>query len=285
MLERSDVEHPLWRKKVDKGLLRDGVTPIPSWLCSIWNIDELFGEALSKKDTNSIVSIEFKGTTYSGQIAKSTAGHSQRFRLFFGIELKSALSETFLTTYMRAIEGEITQDKNHRDIERSISFWEFLDIEFDAQRKHFIFTGHYTIQPQFPELSRRLINSAPLKAISAEILHKSAKRIHKQDWRPRGDYRSELGADNVIYMLIDTNNKLIYVGETANLIKRFDNGHPDIKNWNFYRFNVLPSSLLKYRLEIERMIIRDLASMLTNKQSVQNIVISEYRLANRKIDR
>ena len=37
-LERNDVEHPLWRKKVDRSLLRYSVTPIPGWVGRTWSI-------------------------------------------------------------------------------------------------------------------------------------------------------------------------------------------------------------------------------------------------------
>ena len=53
-------------------------------------------------------------------------------------------------------------------------------------------------------------------------------------------YDTELGAENVIYTLIDEKAKLVYVGEAANLIRRFKAGHPDIKDWDFYRYDQLP---------------------------------------------
>ena len=85
-------------------------------------------------------------------------------------------------------------------------------------------------------------------------------------------------------MLLDTENKLLYVGEANLLIPRFNNGHLDIKNWDYYKYNVLPPELGKYRLAIERMLIRDLAAILDNKQGIKTISISDYSLANRKID-
>ena len=40
MNERSDIEFPVWRKKVDHSFLNEKVTPIPKWLWSIWKIEE-----------------------------------------------------------------------------------------------------------------------------------------------------------------------------------------------------------------------------------------------------
>ena len=49
------------------------------------------------------------------------------------------------------------------------------------------------------------------------------------------------------------------------------------------KYAVLPPELGKYRLAIERMLIRDLAALLDNKQGIKTISISDYSLANRKI--
>ena len=120
--------------------------------------------------------------------------------------------------------------------------------------------------------------------MASTLLSGEFARIHKQDWKPRSEYKLEIGASNVIYMLLDTENKLLYVGEANLLIPRFNNGHLDIKNWDYYKYNVLPPELGKYRLAIERMLIRDLAAILDNKQGIKTISISDYSLANRKID-
>jgi hypothetical protein len=41
-LERSDIEYPLWRKKVDASVFKDAATPIPKFLWKVWNIEQLF---------------------------------------------------------------------------------------------------------------------------------------------------------------------------------------------------------------------------------------------------
>ncbi|CAH7309851.1 conserved hypothetical protein [Vibrio chagasii] len=285
MLERSNIEFPLWRKKVDGTLLKDANTPIPTWLWRVWEVEETFGAVKSKKDLKGTVSIKYLSQTYQGQVAKIKSSSGHKFRLYIDNCLSSELRDTYLMSYMRVLETELDDTKTHRQVESDIPFWEFIDIEFDASTKTFIFTPHYTVTPQFPNLFSRLIQSAPLKSISAEKLEKNSMAIHKQDWKPREEYKMELGAENVIYMLLDSKSKLIYVGEAKHLKQRFDNGHPDIRNWDYYKYNVLPTNLAPYRLSIERMAIRDMASILGNKQGIENIVISDFQLANRKIDK
>ena len=69
------------------------------------------------------------------------------------------------------------------------------------------------------------------------------------------------------------------------MVKRFDLGHPDIKDWDYYRYNVLPKELELHRVTIERMAIRDLAALLENKQDIVSSGILKYKLTNRKIDK
>ena len=111
-------------------------------------------------------------------------------------------------SFMRDIEDRLRSTREI-EIEKNIPFWEFLDIEFDQNNKTILMTAHYTQEPVFPELFRRLTYSPALKRIDDELTGKGEFRIHKQDWRPREDYETEIGADNIIYMLIDTAKKLI----------------------------------------------------------------------------
>jgi hypothetical protein len=54
-----------------------------------------------------------------------------------------------------------------------------------------------------------------MKRIEDELTHPGQFRIEKQDWRPRSMYEMELGAENVIYMLVDEKAKLLYAGSAG----------------------------------------------------------------------
>ncbi len=271
-------------KKVDSSLLNATVTPIPKWL---WEIEKLFANVNSKKCPSSKVSIHFEKELYKGNVTFSRQSNGRSIcRLHCEQNLHSVLKEHFLMTYMRSLEGQIRKSQGgNSDIELEIPFWEFLDIEFDSLNRKFIFTCHYHHQPTFPELFKQLVSSPAIKAVDDMLNDNSAICIYKQNWKLRTEYKNEIGAENVIYTLLDSKNKLIYIGEAKKLIARFDNGHPDISNWGHYKYNVLPESLESNRLTIERMAIRDMASLLANKMNIPNIEISPYRLANRKIDK
>jgi hypothetical protein len=186
-------------------------------------------------------------------------------------------------SYMRSLEKRLRPEAKE-DVEKDIPFWEFLDIEFDSSRKVFKFEAYYRQEPTFPELFKRLIGSPGLKRVDDELHQKGPGRIHKQSWRPRQQLEFELGATNVVYMLIDTENRLFYVGEAQDLVKRLSTRYPSIPDWNFYRYDVLPGQLTDHRVAIERMLIRGYAELLENKSGIEFKKISDYKLANDRID-
>lgn len=154
-IERSSVEHPLWRKKVDASIL-EGVTPIPKWVCKMWNIPELFQTCVSQSDPNAEVKVSFQDREYIGTVTV-VKRNSPLFRLFLDEALAQELKQTFLMSYMRAVEAKLRSEQKS-DIEEEIPFWEFLDIEFDSTKKSFLFIAYYTQQPLFPTVFKRLVS-------------------------------------------------------------------------------------------------------------------------------
>jgi hypothetical protein len=106
----------------------------------------------------------------------------------------------------------------------------------------------------------------------------------KENWKPRSKFDSSLEKHNIIYYLIDTQNKLLYVGE-AEHTKRISQFRKELPNWDFYRIDVLPAWLTRQqRLEIERLLIRSFASVMRNNKDIPTKLISDYILVNKKID-
>jgi hypothetical protein len=283
--ERSDVEYPMWRKKVDATLLKDGATPIPKWLCSVWSINNNFETCSSKKDPNSNVVVKFNKKKYQGNIVKTK---NDMYRLFIDKELCDMLKDIFVMSYIRSIEQELRKNKREykgQEIENEIPFWEFLDIEFNYQRREFCLKSYYTQKPVYIELFKELVKSHTLKIIEDKLNPKPSNRIVKQDWEKRDRLKNQIDAKNVIYNLIDTNNNLIYIGEAESLNIRLNQNRESIKEWNYYRYDCLPESLTKeQRVAIERLIIRTFASFFPNMKEIPSQLVSEYLLVNQKID-
>jgi hypothetical protein len=241
-LERSNVEFAIWRKKVDKSLFEHNGTTIPEWACRMWSLPEIYEAVTSRKDPRSNATVVYKGMQYDAWVTTAPHGRkSPAFRLWFDPVLALGLKRTFLMSYMRSLEGTL---QGNVDIEQVMPFWEFLDIEFDKQQRVFRLVAYYRQQASFPHLFERLIGSPALRKVADEIECKSEKRIYKQNWKPKSELEFELGAQNVIYMLIDTIGKRLYVGEASDLVKRLTQAHSSIPNWDYFRYNVLPRNWL-----------------------------------------
>ncbi len=281
--ERTKVGFPLWRKKVDNSLFRHRATPIPKWVAENMGLEGVYpSKKCLKKSISTKVIILFRKNIYQGYVTTKLPDYG--YRLAISEELTEELKSTFLMSHMRNIESALR--KNNAGLEDEIPFWEFLDIEFDSQNREFIFTAHYKQKPIFPELFKNIGGSPVLKSIEDEVLNKNDFRIHKQDWKIRNLLDFEIGAFNVIYTLLDNENKLLYIGEAKDLIKRLKQKYPSIPNWTHFRYDVLPRRTpANIRLAIERMMIRSYASLLSNKSGVETQNISNYKLANDKIDK
>lgn len=286
-LERSNVDFPLWRKKVDSSLFHYHGTTIPNWACKMWEISEDFSNCNSRNDPASKVQVEFKNKTFDGWVTIAEKGRkTPAYRLWYSELLTYELKDTFVMSFVRDLEHRLrkAQKIKKTNIEQEIPFWEFLDIEYNRDEKLFRFVAYYTQKPTFSELFKHFIKSPVLHMIDDELDQKKSFRIYKNRWRPRTELDFEIRANNVLYTLVDTENKLIYVGEASNLVKRLKQDHPTIPQWNYFRYNILPKELDKHRKTFERMTIRDFASFLNNKRKIKSIKISEYTLANDKID-
>ena len=166
-LERSNVEFPIWRKKVDRSLFEHNGTTVPNWACRMWSLNSIYGTVASRRDEAAAATIMFRGVSYRAWVTTASKGRSSpAIRLWYDDDLSLQLKHTFLMSYMRSLEGMLKSDG---DIEQEISFWEFLDIEFDEKRRRFLFDAYYTVRPSFPNLFQRLIGSPSLALVQDEL--------------------------------------------------------------------------------------------------------------------
>lgn len=268
----------MWRKKVDDSLINDCVTPLPNWLSNIWDLTEF--NSRSKNDQSSEVNIIFNKKRYRGYITRFKDRGTLR-RLHFDQELGDELKSYFLMSYVRSIEKTLSKKNTKSDLPE---YWEFIDIEFNQIDKKFIFTAYFTHPVEFPNLYKKLVESHVINQI--ENLHLDKKiSITKSKWKPKAELEQEINDTNVIYNLIDVDNKKYYIGEAQSLRNRLIGYRPEIPNWTHYRYDVLPSIYgEKERKQIERLLIRTFASVLENDVVSPIKLSNEFRLANKKID-
>jgi hypothetical protein len=285
--ERSNVKFPLWRKKVDNSLFTKLDTPIPNWLSIVWCIEPTFGTSSSKRSKESEVTLIIQNKRFKGSVLFTKFhGKDTNYKLFFTKDFADELKDLFVMSYMRTLESKLRRGNENytTNIEDDIPFWEFLDIEFDKQNKTFFCKAHYTQKALFPELFKQLTNSHLLRDMENRLLEKGDFKFIKEDWKAKSELSKLLEHKNIIYYLIDVNNKLLYIGESEST-KRIRIPRNEIPGWTHFRIDCLPEWIAKsQRVELERLAIRTFASVMTNHKNIMNISISEYSLANKKID-
>ena len=294
-IERNDIKHLMWRKKVDSSIF-NGESVIPMAFVKQWNLKSNFKDN-GKNSSYWPVHIKFGAKSYNGKVfyrPPTKVRSSEQHKIIFQDDLINELKKAFLMSHIRWLEVELRKQEGKRaaeatrETERETPFWEFLDMEFDEDKKAFIFTAYFKQAAYFPEVFKHLIGSPKLQQIEGSIFNDFEKIIN-QDWKEKNQLVTELGAKNVIYFLLDEVNKLIYVGETGQDLKIRLSDTEHYKNagipfWTHYRFEVLPSSIdTKARREIEDMMIRAYATLFSNTKGVNSFKISNYKLVNRKI--
>ena len=90
-LERSRVEFPLWRKKVDKSLFEHNETPIPLWACRMWALLDDFEGVSSKRDEASQVVVLFAGRWFVQLWASRRSRKVVMPRLFWYMSIAGSL--------------------------------------------------------------------------------------------------------------------------------------------------------------------------------------------------
>ncbi len=278
----------MWRKKVDGTFVRLGYTPVPLWVSHMWGLAKAFTSVTGRGDPHAKLRCTFQGRDFIAEIVPHRQG--RQFRLFLQEELRAALAATFVMSYIREVDTKLAAAANlgtprRRDEDADRAFWEFADLELNVQERSMRIVAHYVQKPDFPYLFARLARSAPMRRIDDELRGRRELRIHKQPWRPRTQFETEIGARNVVYMLADCTRRLLYVGEADDMVARFRRGHTAIPDWTHYRYDLLPPEISDLRLTIERQLICDVDAVVGTWAAELPASPGGFRLANRKIDR
>lgn len=286
--ERSNIKFPLWRKKVDGSLFEYRVTTIPNHFVDAWNLTKHYKGVSSKKDPKALTKIYF----YKGQKKYSCSGYltvavnkrtSPAYRLWFEDDLLEIIRENYTMSYLRYLEGYVRRknrgvEVKNSEIEAEIPFWEFLDIEFDTKNKEFHLRNSYSHPAQFPELFQFL--SRLFSIIETDETRVGEKVVFSK-WMPKNDFIDNFSIKNIIYYLYSSKDKELYIGETTDSKKRGFTDRPEIKNWDFARFDILPKSLAPHRVEVEKILIKAFSYFFENSQESKRLEVKKFK--NKKI--
>ncbi len=117
----------MWRKRVDKSLLKDGTTPIPLWLAKQWKLNEIF----NFESGTEIVAIK-TSHKYLGELSLINNPNRFQYRLTLHEPVRTQLRNTYHHSYQTLV-----LDNQKKET------LEFLDIEFDQKKKTFILVSWY----------------------------------------------------------------------------------------------------------------------------------------------
>jgi hypothetical protein len=110
----------------------------------MWGLSHIYGGISSRKDPRAAAHVTFQQRKYGAWVTTAAHGRSSpAFRLWFDDTLGFELKHAFLMSYMRSLEGNLSGDGK---VEDRIPFWEFLDIEFDRDRRLFKFVAYYSVR-------------------------------------------------------------------------------------------------------------------------------------------
>lgn len=103
------------------------------------------------------------------------------------------------------------------------------------------------------------------------------------NWIKKKDFEKHKNATFVIYYLVHTEKKLIYIGKADNLGKRVKPGRKHQKmpaDWDLFKYDIVKPEYSNLLERIEDHTIRSFASFFKNNQDYPSINASPYRLVN-----
>lgn len=118
------------------------------------------------------------------------------------------------------------------------------------------------------------------------VFNKTAKQYLIQRstyWTNVKDFTRHQNASNVIYYLVHTKRKLIYIGKADILGKRVKPGRPHQNmpgDWDIFKYDIIRQEFSNILKRIEDHTIRAYAAILKNNKNYPSLNIGDYTLIN-----
>lgn len=177
-----------------------------------------------------------------------------------------------LTAYKEGKKYHITSDEFNQEILRIKSN---MDKEWE-------FIPFLVMKTPYDGLFEQLIewNTFNLDKKQNDIDLNEEITLYSSPWHDIKDLKKYKDVNHVIYYLVDTVKKEIYIGCCDNLGKRVKPKRKEIPGWNTFKYEVLKPSYHGLKKRIEAHSIRAFASFLENAGGESPLKISEYKLNN-----
>ena len=264
----------LYIKKIDKSLLEKGRATLDKKQLEDNNWLKSFGVGESRN-----IKAYYNNREYSTSVAfKSRKKHKSElpyYQLTIGESLKKELKKTFIHTVLNIKSSMVLKEKGRNFNEEALSI-EHLKEGKEYILKLKVFIKVYT---EYDEYFKALIESNlidyPLGSNNEKVI------VSSTEWRDKNERNKYKGTRNIIYYLIDSTTKEIYIGSGALFENRVIPKRKELPGWDKFRFEVINPDYISIIKDLEFMIIRNFANLLKNKDSIRGLDVTEYTLANR----
>lgn len=158
-------------------------------------------------------------------------------------------------------------------------------VVFTPYKNNYIKVDTYiTIENEWNTLFRRLAN----ENVFGWIFEKNDKKYLIQrstNWINVKDFKKHQNAINVIYYLVNSKKKLLYIGKAEVLGKRVKPGrkHQNMPgDWDLFKYDIVRPEFSDILDRVEDHTIRSLASFMMNNHNYSSVEISNYTIVNSK---
>ena len=274
---------PEYYKKVDRSMMDWGLT-IPK---KFWSSFQ--GDKLVKLGESREISIIWGRKKYIARLSHvNRKQHSSVYQLRWDSnrDLKNRIRRTFIQSYVI-----LKSQKELFDIEKKEGKHFRTKMESGKQEVLIIkpkksneieFEVFIKIENEWNTLFERLAK----ENVFGWIFDKKNKQYLIQrstNWFKTKDFKHHSNSQNVIYYLLNTTKKELYIGKAENFGKRVKPGrkHQDMNgDWDLFKYDIVRPEFSNILERIEDHTIRSFASVLKNKKGYPSVNLSDYTLVN-----
>jgi hypothetical protein len=278
----KNLKHDLqpYYKKLDRSALEWGIT-IPKNLVMSF----LCGKKLLRGNSREII-IVWDKKSYKGRFIHSANKQSDYYGIRYDQDpdLLKKLRKTFIQSYViLKSQKELFDSKEKMKQFRSKlsgGQQEVLILQ-PVDFKSIQFKVFIRIEHEWNSLFERLAENN----VFGWLFDKNKKYLitRSTNWIKVKDFNIHRDQTGVIYYLVNTKRKLIYIGKAENLGKRVRPGinHQKMpEDWDYFKYDVIKPDYLDLLERIEDHTIRSFASFFNNNTDYPSLNLGSYTLVN-----
>lgn len=257
--------------KINKTFLRQGIITIPNEFAkSILKIDKI-----ENKQTFQI-NLIWKKKIYNINLRHAYRNNNTDYWHLDWRDCKElilSLKKEFIQTYIKLESEELSiKSDNYGEEAISIKIMEEKVIKFSPYIK---------IKTPYDALFKKLIDNNVFY-----WLNDTDDRgfiLKSTEWISINELKNHPNQEFVVYYLVDSKNKQLYIGSAKKLKDRVYDKREVIPDWDYFRYEIIKPIYHKYIKNIEYHSISNFAKFLDNNANVKYLDkdFSDYKLVNK----